>query len=197
MSSTPPRRSRTGFTKARSPKPAFTERQFAFIREYSVDLNATEAARRAGYSKLSAERIAYALLHEHPAVAAQIEAEKARRAEKKRITADRVMEELGRMAFSNIRDYVAWGPKGMSLRGGASLDEDQSAAIADIEPKGNGEVKRLKLYDKLAALNALARHLGMIGGKAALGPTRHDDCGRDSRAELRARLMRIMKGEEK
>lgn len=202
MSSPPRPRSPTASTEPGSPEPAvekpdFTARQLAFIREYMVDLNATEAARRAGYSSVSAERIAYALVHEHPAVGEAIAAAKARRAAEKRVTADRVMEELGRMAFSNIRDYVAWGPDGMRLRDAALLDEAETAAIADIEPTGNGKVKRLKLYDKLAALNALAKHLGMTHAKTALGAKYDSNDGYDAKAELRARLQRIMKGEEK
>jgi phage terminase small subunit len=174
----------------------FTERQLAFIREYLVDLKPTEAARRAGYSVASADRIAYAL-QRVPKIAARIEAAQARRADKKRITADRVLEELGKMAFSNIRDYVDWGPRGVTIRANALLDDDQTAAVADVEPKGNGKLARLKLYDKLAALNALARHLGMIGGKTALAPPGRDDAERKAaNAELRARLTRIMKGEE-
>ena len=196
MSSSPRPRSPTDSTDAAAAKADFTERQLAFIREYMVDLNAAEAARRAGYSSVSAERIAYALLHEHPAVGEAIAAAKARRAAEKRVTADRVMEELGRMAFSNIRDYVAWGPDGMRLRDAATLDEAETAAIADIVPNGNGAVKRLKLYDKLAALNALAKHLGMTHAKSALGRPDDNRDGYDAKAELRARLQRIMKGEE-
>jgi phage terminase small subunit len=181
----------------RRARPAFTERQLAFIREYQVDLNAAEAARRAGYSPENANKIAYELRNQ-PKIAARIETAQARRREKKQITADRVLEELGRMAFSNMSDYVQWGPEGIELRNNALLDEDQTAAVADVEPKGNGKVARLKLYDKLAALNALARHLGMIGGKTALGPSRNEDQERrDANAILRERLMRIVKQGEK
>jgi hypothetical protein len=84
----------------------------------------------------------------------------------------------------------------MKLRDHALLDEDQTAAIEDVEPKGNGV--RLKLYDKLAALNALARHLGMIGGKTALGPRDTTRERRDANTILRARLLKIAKqGENK
>ena len=180
----------------RRTRPAFTERQLAFIREYLVDLKPAEAARRAGYDAEGANKIAYALRRQ-PKIAARIEAAQARRSEKKRITADRVLEELGRMAFSNMSDYVEWGPNGITLRDHALLDEDQRAAVADVEPKGNGQVARLKLYDKLAALNALARHLGMTGGKTALGP-RHDNFERrDANAILRERLLKIAKEGEK
>ena len=132
-----------------------------------------------------------------PAVAGAVDEANAKRSEKKRITADRVMEELGRMAFSNMRDYVEWGPKGMTLRDHALLNEDQTAAVADVEPKGNGKIARLKLYDKLAALNALARHLGMIGGKTALGPRDQSPERKDANAILRERLMKIAKQSEK
>ena len=184
--------------KHRRPSPtALTERQRGFVREYLAGINATEAARRAGYSAGSASRIAYALLR-HPEVAALVEQGNARRAEKKRITADRVMEELGRMAFANIRDYVDWGADGVELRDKSLLDPEETAAIADIEPKGtNGKLTRLKLYDKLAALNALARHLGMIGGKTALGPVDESEERQDANAILRERLLKIAKDGEK
>jgi len=101
------------------------------------------------------------------------------------------------MAFANIRDYIGWGPKGMTLRDKVLLDEDESAAIADITPNRNGKLTRLKLYDKLAALNALARHLGMIGGKTALGAPTDTDDRKDANAILRERLLRIAKAGEK
>ena len=180
----------------RRARPAFTERQRAFIREFLVDQNAAAAARRAGYSPDNANKIAYELRND-PKIAARIEAAQARRSEKKQITADRVLEELGRMAFSNMADYASWGSNGMELVDNAQLDADQTAAVADIEPKGNGKLAKVKLYDKLAALNALARHLGMIGGKTALGPSRtvkHER--RDANAILRERLLKIAKQEE-
>lgn len=171
------------------------ERQRLFAKEYLVDLNGKAAAIRAGYKPKTAGNVACSLL-QRPEIAALVEAGKARRAEQKRITADRVIEELGRMAFADIRNFIDWGPEGVKLRDKSVLDRDDAGAIADVEAKGtNGKIGRLKLYDKLAALNALARHLGMIGGKTALGPTDHSNTGRDSRAELRARLMRIIKSD--
>lgn len=181
-----PRRAPTGLT----------EREKRFIAEYVRDLNGKQAAIRTGYAKGGAAGTAYRLLAK-PEVAAAVENAIAVRSEKKRITADRVMEELGRMAFSNMRDYVEWGPNGMKLRDHALLDDDQTAAVADVEPKGNGKLARLKLYDKLAALNALARHLGMIGGKTALGPRDSSHERKDANAILRERLLKIAKQGEK
>jgi phage terminase small subunit len=186
-------------TRRRPSPTALTERQRTFVREYLTGVNATEAARRAGYSSGSASRIGYALLR-HPQVATLIEEGNGRRTEMRRITADRVMEELGRMAFANIRDYIDWGGEGggVKLRDKSLLDREETAAIADIEPKGtNGRLTRLKLYDKLAALNALARHLGMIGGKTALGLADESAARLAANAELRERLMRIVRSGEK
>jgi phage terminase small subunit len=172
-----------------------TERERRFVDEYIRTPNGRQAAIRAGYAPGRAARSAHWLLAK-PGVRQAVDEANAKRSEKKRITADRVLEELGRMAFSNMRDYVAWGPNGIELRDQALLDDDQTAAVAGIEHKGNGKVARLKLYDKLAALNALARHLGMIGGKTALGASDYSNDGQQARAELRARLMRIMEGGE-
>lgn len=174
-----------------------TEREKRFIAEYLRDLNGQQAAARVGYAKSGADSQARRLLAK-PAIENAVEKANRERSEAKRITADRVMEELGRMAFANMRDYVEWGPEGVTVRDHTLLDEDQTAAVADVEPKGNGKAARVKLYDKLAALNALARHLGMIGGKTALGPRDHRHERRDANAILRERLLKIAKqGETK
>jgi phage terminase small subunit len=183
--------------KRRSRTPTgLTDQQKRFIAEYVRDLNGRQAAIRIGYAKSGAASQASRFLAQPP-VAAAVDEANAVRSEKKRITADRVLEELGRMAFANIRDYVAWGPEGVKLRDNALLDEEQTAAVADVEPKGNGKLARLKLYDKLAALNALARHLGMVGGRTALGPRDHSHERRDANAILRERLLKIAKQGEK
>jgi phage terminase small subunit len=150
-------------------KRAMNDRQRLFVKEYLADPNAAEAARRAGYTLRNARAVASRLLRK-PEIAALVAKGTEQRAEKKRVTADRVIEELGRMAFADIRNFIDWGPEGVKLRDKSALDSDDAAAIADVEAKGaNGQIGRLKLYDKLAALNALARHLGMIGGRTALG----------------------------
>lgn len=172
------------------------DRHRVFAREYLIDLNGTAAAIRAGYKASAAKGIASRLLRK-PEIAALVTQGQERRAEKKRITSDRVIEELGRVAFADIRNFIDWGPEGVKLRRKTVLDADDAAAIADVEAKGsNGAIGRLKLYDKLAALNALARHLGMIGGRTALRTHDDTEAGRQARAELRARLARIMQGEE-
>jgi phage terminase small subunit len=173
------------------------DRHRLFVKEYLADPNAAAAARRAGYTLRNAKAIASRLL-QRPDIAAAVAKATEQRTEKKRVTADRVIEELGRMAFADIRNFIDWGPEGVKLRDKAALDSDDAAAIADVEGKGsNGKIGRLKLYDKLAALNALARHLGMIGGRTALGPADDSADRRAANAELRERLMRIVRSGKK
>lgn len=172
------------------------ERQRKFVKEYLVDLNGTQAALRAGYAEDAARKTACRLLAMPEIAAAVTKAQQPGR-EKRQISADRVIEELGRMAFADIRRFVDWGPDGVSLREKAMLDADDAAAIADVEAKGsNGKIGRIKLYDKLAALNALARHLGMAPARTTVNTRDEEQRQQEALAELRRRLQRIAKGEE-
>jgi phage terminase small subunit len=78
------------------------------------------------------------------------------------ITQDRVVEELARLAFADIRDFASWDEAGVRLRPSAELGADQTACVAEIvENAGkSGKGLRVKLYGKTQALAALARHLG-------------------------------------
>ena len=195
MSSLRRPRSRTEPTKSE-----FTERQLAFIREYLVDLNATEAARRAGYSKNGACSSAQALLR-NPRVVSAIEAGKARRAGKNRVTADRVMEELGRMAFANMRNYLDWGPDGATLKPAAALSPSERAAVSEIVAVTNATSTRVtvKLHSKLRALEDLAKHLGLFAKPARDAKADEDDAtlvnGRDAREVLRERFLKMVEAE--
>lgn len=174
-----------------------TEREESFVREYLIDLNGTAAAIRAGYPKPGATLLAAKLLAKPP-IAAAIAAGRDAAAKERRATADRVIEELSRIAFADLRRFVDWDDKGVHLRSKARLSGVDAAAIADIDMKGrgsNGKVGKVKLYDKLAALNALAKHLGMVSPKTPLGPTDFSVAGRDARKVLVERLRRIAKGE--
>ena len=79
-----------------------TARQTRFVEEYLIDLNAADAAKRAGYS----EKTAYAQgqrLRKHPDVAEDVEAAIQERTERLKIEADDVVLELRRIAFADIR----------------------------------------------------------------------------------------------
>ena len=135
-------------------------KQAAFVAEYLIDLNATRAAIRAGYSERTAGWTGCRLLR-NAAVREAVEREQARRAERTGITADRVLAELANIAFADPRDLMEWGPDGVTLKDSASLTAGQSASVAEVAD-GSGGTLRLKKHDKVKALELLARHIGMF-----------------------------------
>lgn len=156
-------------TKPRKLPDRLTPRQALFCQEYLVDLNATQAAIRAGYSPKSSQQQSAALLL-NPMVSAEIAVGRARISDRLEVTQERVVREFARLAFLDIRK--AFNPDG-TLKPVRDLDDDTAAAIAGLEVEslyeGKGadreEVGRLhkvKLADKKGALDSLAKHLGMF-----------------------------------
>ncbi len=85
------------------------------------------------------------------------------------ITPDRVLEEYRRIAFANLSHIVEWDAGKMTIKAGDKLDPEDVAAIAEIVQSAakDGKPYRVKLYDKRAALDAIARYLGMVPLAAA------------------------------
>lgn len=81
------------------------EKQKRFVLEYLVDLNATQAAIRAGYSEKSASRIAVELLNKTQ-VSEEIQKQRAKLQNKLEITQERVLEELAQVAFARASDQT-------------------------------------------------------------------------------------------
>ena len=140
-----------------------TDKQARFVEEYLVDLNATQAAIRAGYSADSAAVIGCENLTK-PNVAAAIAAAQQKRSERTKITQDRVLREYARLAFSDTRKLMEWGPDGVRLKDSSDLDDDDAACVAEVTEttsKDGGSLK-LKVHDKKGALDSVAKHLGMF-----------------------------------
>ena len=87
------------------------DRQSRFVAEYLVDLNATQAAIRAGYSAATANQIGARLLVNVKVAAAIAEAQAAR-SRRTEVTQDRVVLELARVAFGDPRRVMSWGRAG-------------------------------------------------------------------------------------
>lgn len=140
-----------------------TPKQVAFVAEYLVDLNATQAAIRAGYSAKTAGWIGPQLLGKTH-IATSIEAGKAARSARVQISADAVLRELGRIAFADPRKVMEWGPDGVRLLSSEDLSEDDAAAVAEVSESTSehGGSIRMKKHDKVKALELLGRHLGMF-----------------------------------
>ncbi len=153
-------------------KPKLTARQAMFVSEFLVDGNATQAAIRAGYSAKTAKAIGTENLAK-PAIAAAIAEARAKRFARNDITAERVLQELARVAFFDIRRLL--NPDG-SMKPLDELDDDTAAAIAGLELSeirdGDGApigvLKKIKIADKLVALDKLARNLGLLQDKIKL-----------------------------
>ena len=138
-------------------------KQKRFVSEYLIDLNAKQAAIRAGYSPKTAEVQASRLLS---LVKVQNEITKVmgKREKRTEITQDRVLEELAAIAFANATDYVKVCEEGdVQIIPTDSLTENQKKAIAGIKEGANGI--EIKLSDKTKALEMLSRHLGMFRDK--------------------------------
>ncbi len=149
--------------------PELTAKQHWFVREYLIDLHATNAAIRAGYSPESAYSIGSENLKK-PEIQSALEKEMAKRSERTGITQDKVLRELARVAFADMGSFADWGPEGVKLRPSNELSLDDAAAIVELSESKNkhGTSSKIKLHDKVAALDKLMRHLGMYKERTPL-----------------------------
>lgn len=150
---------------------SLTPKQERFVQEYLVDLNATQAAIRAGYSAKTAEQMGYQLLQK-TSVQEAIKVGRAHLAARVEITQERVLEEYAKIAFFDPRDVFtdtgAIKPIGEWPPGAAAAIS--AFDVAEIGDDGDtiGMIKKLKLIDKKGALDSLARHLGMFRDKVEI-----------------------------
>lgn len=150
---------------------ALNERQRRFVDEYLIDLNATKAAIRAGYSAKTARQIGQQNLSKLDIQEAIAEAMKSRE-KRTEVSQDKVLRELAKIGFANMADYMKAGADGDPYLDFSKLTQDQAAALVEVTVEdfkdGRGEdardVRRVKfkLADKRAALVDIGKHLGMF-----------------------------------
>ena len=139
-------------------------KQQRFVEEYLIDLNATQAAIRAGYKKSEYTDTNANKLLENTRIREAIEKAIAERSKRTGINQDRVIQELARIAFVNPKKLI--DPEDASVR--ADATEDDLACIQSVKvktmsgEKGYSEEREIKLNDKMKALELLGRHLGMF-----------------------------------
>ncbi|WP_339437046.1 terminase small subunit [Pseudomonas sp. EL_65y_Pfl1_R32] len=157
---------------------ALTAKQQRFVDEYLKDLNATQAAIRAGYSKNTADQQASRLLT-NVKVRGYLAERQDDRSKRTEITQDMVLRELAKIGFSDIRKVVRWGETqvrmvdgeegeaedmvpyhGLALIDSTEVDDATAAAIAEVSQGRDG--LKVKLHDKKGALVDIGRHLGMF-----------------------------------
>lgn len=156
-----------------------TPKQQRFVDEYLIDLNATQAAIRAGYSEKTARVVGAQNLSK---LNIQAEIQKAMNEREKRteVTADKVVQQLAKIAFSDIKDVVSWGEQdivvGVNKQTGQPVkrremtigvkpaDEVDGTVLSEITETTNNQGRKIgvKLNDRMKALELLGRHLGMF-----------------------------------
>ena len=144
-----------------------TPKQQMFCKEYLIDLNATQAAIRAGYSAKTAEWIGPQLLGKSH-VAAEIQDKMDKRAAKIEITADKVLQEIAKMAFANVQDL--YDEHGI-LKPISELPRDVAAAVQSVKVNLTEAcaVQEVKLWDKKGTLELLGKHLKLFTDKVEHG----------------------------
>ena len=137
-------------------------RQRAFVAEYLVDLNATQAYIRAGYSPLTAQPASAELLS-NPIIAAAVERGKAERLSRVNMTADTVLYEMSALALGRVNHFVIDDDGQVTLAEGAP--QNAMAAIKSIKRKTtvkpNGDRiydVELQLWDKPGSLKLMGKH---------------------------------------
>jgi phage terminase small subunit len=143
-----------------------TDKQLRFCDEYLIDLNATQAAIRAGYSARTAAVIGAENLVK-PNIANCIQEKKKKLAAKLEITQEMVLEGYRKLAFYDPRKFF---DENDNLKTVSQLDDETSYALAgfEITEERNKDVvtgytKKIKMPDRRGALDSLGRHLGMFG----------------------------------
>ena len=162
------------------------KRQRQFCEEYLIDLNATQAAIRAGYKEKFAHTNAPKLL-QNTTIKAKIDELMAARAKRTEISQDRVLKELAIIAFSNAADYAAVVDEETYVEVDGNwiklLDDDGNpvlkrtvkpvltGCLTDEQKRALSVIKKgrdgfeVKPYDKVRALELLGKHLGMFQDK--------------------------------
>lgn len=157
---------------------SLTPKQQRFVDEYLLDLNATQAAIRAGYSAKTAYSVGSENLRK-PEVVSAIAERQNKLAETYEVTRERIIAELAKIGFANMQDYMRVGSDGDPYLDFSALTRDQAAALAEVTVEdfkdGRGDdardVRRVKfkLHDKRGALVDLGKHLGMFIDRSEVG----------------------------
>lgn len=150
-----------------------TAKQQRFCDEYLIDLNATQAAIRAGYSKKTANEQASRLLA-NVNIQQYLQKKKTKLEEKFTISQESILRELHSVVFTNIKRF--YNEDG-SLKRIVDLDDEAAAALAGVEVdeiwdkeydeesgRGRrvqaGETKKIKRWDKVKAIETINKMLG-------------------------------------
>ena len=142
-----------------------TKKQKLFVHEYLIDLNATQAAIRAGYSPDTAGSIGGENLKK-PEISAAIAKAMAERSRRTGINQDRILQEIAKLALVNIDDVVDLETG--KIKESATKEDLACIQSIKIKPTEFGTEREIKFYDKKGSLEMAGKHLGMFKDKLEL-----------------------------
>ena len=150
---------------------ALTSKQQLFCDEYLMDLNATRAALRAGYSSSTALNGQLMVM---PKIKYYLQQRMAANATKAQFTHDMVLRELGKIAFGNMAAYF---DEAGNIKPMHNVSDDAKAALwsVSVSDAGSGAsagvgTTKFRMYNKLAALDKIAKHTGFYNVDATAPP---------------------------
>lgn len=165
-----------------------------FVHYYLIEPNATQAAIKAGYSEKTAHVQGPRMLG-NVRILEAINAGMSTLYKRLDITAERVLQELAKIGFSDMRSFVRWGSSGVQLKNSEDLSDEDAAAVAEVSEtitKDGGSIK-FKLHDKKGALELMGKNLKLFTEKVdlnALTLNRNVDISHMSDAEIEKELMK-------
>lgn len=153
------------------------DKERRFVAEYLVHLDVRKAAVAAGYSDTMAQTKAYQWVSDgkvKPHVFAAVRKAMEKREKRTEITSDRVLKELAKIGFSDIRSAVKWNASdeagkrttGLCVVSSDEIDDETAAAISEISETAHG--LKIRMHDKRAALVDIGKHLGMFTDRVEL-----------------------------
>lgn len=168
-----------------------TAKQEAFVREYLLCRNASEAMRRAGYTSKNPDVDAPKLLV-NPGISEAIRINDAQLQKQFEITQEKVIAELAAIAFFNMKNVMRAGANGVALKVWGDIPDEVSSAIAHVSESNSekGNSYSIRAHDKIKALELLGKHTGLWKDKDAKG------ADQDSRAAVIGRVLEIIRGNQ-
>lgn len=168
------------------PIKGLSEKQALFVKEYIIDFNGTRAAIAAGYSEDSAQQIASENLSKH-VIQEAIQTELEKRKKRVEVNQDFVLEQLAKIAGADIKDFIKYdGDGNITFKPYDDVDGQMISEISNTAT-AHGKSKRVKLHDKMKALELLGKHFGMYKD-VVITPKQHEKLSADDLEKIEQEL---------